>query len=161
MNVQKGWQEDSLKMKKLIFIVLICITSSVFANDTYLSCNVSGSSQSLYGSENFRPAQVTVEITTYPNSLFIIIDGPDEYIASASTSKRSNYQYSNLSDANKFQLTGSTYPTSGNIKSQVISININRISGLISVSNVTDFHSGNTIRSSYSGACSKVSSKKF
>ena len=148
-------------MKNIIFVIFLCISSIADASETYLACNVNGSSQSNYGRENFRPSQVTVEITNYSNFLSIIIDGEDNYIASATTGKMQNYQASNLSDANKFQLTGTRIPTSGSIKSQTVNININRISGLITVSTQTDFNNGNFIHSSYSGTCNKVANKKF
>jgi hypothetical protein len=148
-------------MKKLLLAPLMFTTSLTWANDIYLICNVSGGFNSNFGRENFRPGQVSVEITNLPNFFSILIDGVDDYIASASTGQRANYQSSNLSDSNKFSIVATAYPPSGNIKSQTTNININRVSGILSVSTSTKFHNGNFIDSSYSGTCNKASVKKF
>ncbi len=149
-------------MKKLLLITLMLTTSLTWANDIYLICNVSGGSNSTHGRENFKPAQVSVEITNLPNFFSILIDGVDDYIASASTKKRANYESSNLSDSNRFSIIGTTtFPSSVTIKSLTTNINIHRVSGVLSVSTSSVFHSGNFINTSYSGTCNKASGKKF
>jgi hypothetical protein len=148
-------------MKK-IFLLAFLISPYSLASEINLNCNVSGGSVSTFGKEIFRPANVNVEITAIQKSLTIIVDGEDSYVASASTHKRPNYEFMNLSDSNKFSITGTTnFPPSGSIKTQTITININRLSGLISVNTATDFYSGNFINSSYSGTCLKATTKKF
>jgi|GEM_PF-2702885 len=148
-------------MKKILIITLLFMASHSLANDIYLTCNVSGGSNSNLGRENFRLGQVSVEITNLSNFFAIVIDGVDDYIASASTGNRANYKSTNFSDANKFDIIGTSYPPSGNIKSQATTININRVSGILSVSISTRFHDGNFIDSSYSGTCNKSSGRKF
>ena len=148
-------------MKKILVTALLFMASHSFANDIYLSCSVSGGSNSNFGRETFRPGQVSVEITSLPSFLAIVIDGVDDYIASASTGIRANYQSVNMSDSNKFSIIGTSNPTTGTVKSQVTTININRVSGFLSVSTSSRFHSGNFIDSSYSGTCNKSSGKKF
>ncbi len=140
---------------------LLTTSSFVFANTTHLSCNVSGSTQINLEKEIHKPSQITVTIMQHPKSLIIIIDGDDNYLASASTAPLPNSEITNLSDETKFYLMNSRNINSGPIKLASTSININRITGLISVSKQFSHRSGAESNSSYSGMCSKVSGKKF
>ena len=149
-------------MRNLFFLGALLTTSSfVFANTTHLSCNVSGSTQINLEKEIHKPSQITVTIMQHPKSLIIIIDGDDNYLASASTAPLPNSEITNLSDETKFYLMNSRNINSGPIKLASTSININRITGLISVSKQFSHRSGSESNSSYSGMCSKVSGKKF
>ena len=149
-------------MRNLFFLGALLTTSSfVFANTTHLSCNVSGSTQINLEKEIHKPSQITVTIMQHPKSLIIIIDGVDNYLASASTAPLPNSEITNLSDETKFYLMNSRNINSGPIKLASTSININRITGLISVSKQFSHRSGSESNSSYSGMCSKVSGKKF
>jgi hypothetical protein len=149
-------------MRKLILFVFTLTTSSfVCANTTHLSCNVSGSTQINLEKEIHKPSQITVAITQHPKSLIIIIDGDDNYLASASTSPLPNSEIVNLSDETKFYLMNSRNINSGPIKFVSTTININRITGLITVSKQFSHRNGSESNSSYSGMCSRVSGKKF
>jgi len=149
-------------MRNLFFSGALLTTSSfVFANTTHLSCNVSGSTQINLEKEIHKPSQITVTIMQHPKSLIIIIDGDDNYLASASTAPLPNSEITNLSDESKFYLINSRNINSGPIKLASTTININRITGLISVSKQFSHRSGSESNSSYSGMFSKVSGKKF
>lgn len=152
---------EVMTMKK--FLLLFCLaTSSVHANTTFLDCNVRGTISSSFENKNLRDSRVTVEINDDGKRfLSIIIDGEDDYIASASTMKDSNRYVTNLSTDSKYDLTNINNNSRGNIISSTNRISINRLSGHLTVSKSIDFKNNIFINTSYSGNCSKATGKKF
>jgi len=150
-------------MKKLFFIFILITSSSVFANTTYLSCSVSGSLQTNNQRETLKPSQISVKITQHSQkSLVIIIDGDDDYIASASTTPAiPSSKVVNLTDENKFHLMESSDLSHRTIKFTSTNISINRVTGLINVSKQFSHKNGADYNYSYSGMCNKVTGKKF
>jgi hypothetical protein len=148
-------------MNKFILLFLLG-ASNVYANTTFLDCNVRGSILSSFESKNLRESRVTVEIYDDGKSfLSIIIDGEDDYIASASTMKDSNRHITNMSTNSKYDLTNINNRQRGNILSSTDKISINRLSGHLTVSRSVDFKNNIFHNTSYSGSCNKVTGKKF
>jgi len=148
-------------MNKFLLLFLLG-TSSAYANTTFLDCNVRGTLSSSFENRNLRDSRVTVEINDDGRGyLSIIIEGEDDYVASAGTMKHSKRQSTNFSSDSKYDLTTTHYPDGGTIKSFTNRITINRLSGHLSVSKSSEFRNGTFINSSYSGSCNKVTGKKF
>lgn len=151
-------------MNKFLLLFLLLGTTGVYANTTFLDCNVRGTVLSTYENKNLRESRVTVEIYDGGKGfLSIIIDGEDDYIASASSSsiKDQNRQSTNLSTDSKYELTTVNSRQRGDILSTTNRIVINRLSGHLTVSVLTDFKNNVFINTSYSGNCNKVKGKKF
>jgi hypothetical protein len=149
-------------MNKSLLLFLLLGTSGVYANTTYLDCNVRGSILSSFENKNLRDSKVTVEINEDGRGyLSIIIDGEDDYIVSAGTMKYPNIQFMNLSNDSKYDLTIVDNRPRGNIVSSTNKISINRLSGHLSVSKAKDFKNNIFVNISYSGSCKKVTGKKF
>jgi hypothetical protein len=145
------------------FILLFFLgASSAYANTTYLDCNVRGKVESSYESRNLRDSRVTVEIfVAGKNYMSIIISGEDDYMASVSTMKEPNRHVTNFSTDSKYDITNVDNRQRGKILSSTDKITINRLSGHLSVSRLTDFTNNNFINTSYTGNCNKVTGKKF
>lgn len=144
-----------------LFLLLLLTASNLWASTTFLDCNVKGSILSSFENKNLRESRVTVEIQEEKAFLSIIVEGEDDYIASASTVKHPIGHVINLSTDSKYDLTSTWYPESGKIKSSTNKILINRLSGHLSVSKALEFRDGVAFYTSYSGNCSKVTGKKF
>jgi hypothetical protein len=153
---------SEVMMNKVLLLILLLGTSSAYANTTYLDCNVRGTLSSSFENKNLRESRVTVEIyDSGKEFLSIIIDGEDDYIASAGTMSYPNIQFMNLSNNSKYDLTTVNSRPRGNILSSTYKISINRLSGHLSVSKATDFKNNIFVNISYSGSCKKVTGKKF
>jgi hypothetical protein len=149
-------------MNKVLLLFLLLGTSSVYANTTFLDCNVRGTLSSSFENKNLRDSRVTVDIHDDGRGyLLIIIEGEDDYIASAGTMKYPNIQFMNLSNDSKYDLTTVNSRPRENIVSTTHKISINRHSGHLSVSKATDFKNNIFVNISYSGSCKKVTGKKF
>ena len=151
-------------MNKFLLFFLLLGTSGVYANTIFLDCNVRGTVLSSYENKNLRESRVTVEIyDDGKNFLSIVIDGEDDYIASASSTsiKDQNRRSTNLSTDSKYDLTTVNSSPRGDILSSTNRILINRLSGHLTVSVLTEFKNNVFFNRSYSGSCKKVTGKKF
>jgi len=153
-------------MRRFFYLILFSLTYFSFnsyASETILACNVSGRYLSTFEDRALPSAQVTVEINSSKESLVIIVEGGDDYIASAGTINNQRTKLlSNYSDSNKYDITSIFYPSSGNIRSITTKININRLTGQLSVSSRSDFHNNSVfVERSFSGLCNKSTNRKF
>jgi hypothetical protein len=149
-----------MQFNKLILILASFLFANVcYGSEILLQCQVSGK----YDEEKLAPATLLVTINQFPKYLSIDIDGPSDYLTSVnSISKESNGKIlkgRNDSLENTFAIYQSVVDTKNNVSAE-FNVSINRITGLITVSNYFRARSGNLHLTEYSGNCSKVSAKQ-
>lgn len=148
-------------MKKIVLTLLCVFSLSAYAETIFLSCIVSGDVISTYRTDKLSSSTVSVEITKLSKVLTIIISGGDDYRQSASNRPFGNTEISDLSDNNSFNIVNSRVMNNSQIRAVSTHIQVNRVTGIITVSNDMWFDGGNFRKISYSGGCQKHHDKKF
>ena len=152
-------------IKNLVAFSLIMAPLGAIANpaneeSTFLECNVSGVDRLPWGQEVLRPALVSVEVYRTPIYQSITVDGPDSYVASATTRQSPNtISISNHSTDTQYHLR-QTRKGLNSVKTSETTILINRVTGLITVNYLAHFHDGKQSTTNYSGSCKKINNQK-
>jgi hypothetical protein len=160
--VFEGRRKDAEEVRNfLLGIALSCATlSSVFAQEIFLTCDVSGKYESVFIGTNVRqltPETISVTVINSKKGLAISVQGTNDYEVNVMSKDDDSYSFINSSDQNSFSL--SMLVQRGNVTYRN-EVQLNRITGLISVTRLyaTPSQSQTT---SYSGLCKRVEGKKF
>jgi hypothetical protein len=157
-------------MKKLLFIMLMSITTIASALELRLQCSISSVTR-FSGNVDREKGRATVEISDFDKPKFraIIIDtGIDDAINSVSAgptqdSKPNRISTTDYSDKNKWDISttiNASQPTIAKVEARIM---IDRSTGELISSRTTYFKSGAIMEHSASGPCEKINTaqRKF